>query len=185
MSEQDKRKWNQKYSAMIEQGQSPSVNPRLMEWTPSLTGGICLDLACGLGGNSLYLAEKGYQVSAVDISEIAIHYLNHAAKQQQLDVVGKVIDLDEFKLPNDCYDLIVITFFLDRRLFTEIKRAVKPGGLVFMETYYNSPLNTKPSVSKEYKLASQELIDQFSDWNLIHFAEDEERGLQSILAHKP
>lgn len=186
MSEQDKAKWNQKYAAMIEQGQPPSVNSRLIEWSSFFTGGTCLDLACGLGANSLYLAQIGFQVTPMDISEVAIHYLNHEANRHSLDIQGKVADLDEITLPPDCYDLIIITFFLDRRLFTEVKKAVKQGGLVFIETFYQSPLkNTKPSISKDYKLVSGELSTQFADWSLIHFAENEELGVQSILARKP
>lgn len=185
MSEQDKMKWNEKYAALIEQGHTPTVNQRLKEWSSFLIGGTCLDLACGLGGNSLYLAEKGYQVTAMDISEVAIHYLNHEAKQRQFNIVGAVVDFDKFQLPEDHYDLLIITYFLDRHLFTNIKKAVKSGGLVFMETFFHSPLNTKPSVSMHYKLASQELKEQFSDWSLIRFNEDEELGIQSILTRKP
>lgn len=185
MSGQDKAKWNQKYSALIEQGPIPAVNPRLREWSSFLTGGSCLDLACGLGGNSLYLAEKGYQVTAMDISEVAIHYLNDQVNQGKFNIMGKVVDLDELKLPYNRYDLIILTYFLDRRLFPEIKKAVKPGGLVFMETFYQSPLNIKNSISKDYKLASQELKEQLSDWSLIRFREVEELGIQSILARKP
>ncbi|WP_160723125.1 methyltransferase domain-containing protein [Bacillus sp. USDA818B3_A] len=86
-------KWNTKHSERIKQLKEPVANPRLVRLSPYLKGGIALDLACGLGGNSLFLAHKNYQVLALDISDVAIGYLKEQAAKNTLPIDAKITDL--------------------------------------------------------------------------------------------
>ena len=64
-----KMKWNHKYQTLLNEQKKPDPNKRLQSLTPYLNGGVALDIACGLGGNSLLLAQNHYRVHAIDISD--------------------------------------------------------------------------------------------------------------------
>jgi len=101
---------------------------------PLLHGGMALDLACGTGRNALYLAERGYQVSAVDWSSVALGILEARAKGQAIPVsfVKEIgdrkrsarpgidllqADLEKLALPTNCFRLILCIRYLQRSLF--------------------------------------------------------------------
>ena len=69
-------KWNIKHLDRINQLKEPEPNPRLKNLLAYFKeGGTALDIACGLGGNSMFLAQSDYQVEAMDISDVAINYI--------------------------------------------------------------------------------------------------------------
>jgi 2-polyprenyl-3-methyl-5-hydroxy-6-metoxy-1,4-benzoquinol methylase len=89
-----KTKWNEKYSERLIHLETPVPNERLTELSSYLGGEMALDLACGLGGNSLFLAQLNYQVRAMDISDVAIKYLQGLAKEKGLAITAVAADLD-------------------------------------------------------------------------------------------
>src|SRR4051794_3392305 len=91
-----KSKWNGKHKERIDNLKELIPNERLKNLVSYLEGGSALDLACGLGGNSLLLAKLGYQVQAMDISDVAISYLQEQALQQQLTIYPCLADLTEW-----------------------------------------------------------------------------------------
>jgi tellurite methyltransferase len=176
-------KWNSKYIDRILEEKNPIPNQRLKMLAAYLKGGTALDLACGLGGNSLFLAERNYQVQAIDISDVAISYLQKQAAQHHLNIEAQVRDLTDLKqlsLPEGSFDVVVITYYLDRSVFPFIKHILKEGGYFFMETFYQSPLKDNLDVSNQYKLESRELLREFADWHIIHFEENDQEGWQTI-----
>lgn len=182
MAEADRIKWNEKYTQKLQEG-IPSANETLRRVvSPYLKGGSCLDLACGLGSNSFYLAEQGYDVTAVDISDAALDFVRLKAREQGLSVLTLQQDLDQIQLQEEAYDLIIVTYFLDRKLFPSLKQAVKKEGLLFMETFYLEDL-AHPEMNPAFKLKTDELRIEFSDWTILHW--NQEKGIQSLLARKP
>ena len=174
-------KWNTKHKERIYQLQEPAPNPRLVNLSAYLNGGTALDLACGLGGNSLFLARMNYQVEAIDISDVATHYIAEQAAKQKLEIHPQVADLTELKnWPNSPYNLIVISYYLDRSLFPVVKSLLKKEGFLFIETFYQSPQNENQGVSNQYKLEPQELLAEFGEWNVLFFEENEQEGRQTI-----
>lgn len=184
MAEADRIKWNEKYRQKLQEGLStPPPNETLLGIASAyLTGGGCLDLACGLGGNSLYLAEHGYQVTAVDVSDVALDFIQAKAKEHGLSILTKQQDLDQIQLPKEAYDLVIVTYFLDRRLFPSLKQAVKKEGLLFMETFYQED-HAHPEMNPAFKLKTDELQAEFADWSILYWKQ--EKGIQSILSRKP
>ncbi|GHH98968.1 class I SAM-dependent methyltransferase [Neobacillus kokaensis] len=71
----DKTKWNAKYKERLNEPEEPKPNSRLKSLTTYFSGGTALDIACGLGGNSILLAEHNYLVQAIDISDVAIKFV--------------------------------------------------------------------------------------------------------------
>src|SRR5580658_7228701 len=91
--------------------------------------GIALDLAAGLGRHALWLADKGWRVNAVDISEVAIGKLSQAAGQLNLKINLFTMDAAEYEFRPAQFDVIVLFYHLDRSLFPKIVSALNPGGL--------------------------------------------------------
>ncbi|WP_223590680.1 methyltransferase domain-containing protein [Neobacillus bataviensis] len=180
-------KWNSKHKERIEQLKGPAPNPRLKNMSPYLSGGTALDMACGLGGNSFFLAQMNYCVAAMDISDVAINYIQDYSVKNNLKLQSQVTDLtnlNNLNWPNSPYDLIVISYYLDRSLFPIVKNLIREGGYFFMETFYQSPLDENQGVSNQYKLKSKELLAEFGDWKVVFFEENEKEGRQTIFCKK-
>jgi tellurite methyltransferase len=174
-------KWNTKYIERIKQVSEPPVNPKLQQLTNYFSGGKALDIACGLGGNSVFLAQNNYQVTAIDISDVAINFLNQYALKNNLPIDARVGDLAKRALLDQNYDLVVMTYYLDRSLFPAIKDFLKTGGYFFMETYSQ---HQKNGISEHYKLRTNELLDEFAHWDILYFEENELEGRQTIFCRK-
>jgi SAM-dependent methyltransferase len=93
-------------------------------------GGAALDLACGLGRHALWLATRNWRVSGVDLSEVAIRKLSHAALNLDISLDLFVGDASEYKFASAQFDLIVLFYHADRNLFPKVISALKPGGLL-------------------------------------------------------
>lgn len=182
-----REKWDKKHHERLNQIEEPAPNKRLEKLTSNLQGGKALDIACGLGGNSLYLAQLDYDVLAVDLSEVAINYVGEQAVNRRLRINAINGDLTDFKslpIKVGSFDLVVKTYYLDRSLFPTVKELVKRNGLFFMETYYHSPRAEEERVSSQYKLDSNELLAEFMGWKVLYFEENEQEGRQTILCQK-
>ena len=100
------------------------VNPSLPK------PGVALDLAGGLGRHALWLASRSWQVTVVEISDVAIGKLSQAALELNVNVDLFAGDAAEYELEPAQFDLIVLFYHLDRSLFPRIVSALKPGGLL-------------------------------------------------------
>ena len=131
---EDGRRWNERYAA------SPTPSPRAPEavdhW-PELASllpasGRCVDIASGTGAVSLWLAQRGMDVTALDVSDVAIGRLEAAAHSSGLSdrIDARTVDLDE-GLPADLedLDLVVCQRFRDRALYGPMVDRLSAGGL--------------------------------------------------------
>jgi 2-polyprenyl-3-methyl-5-hydroxy-6-metoxy-1,4-benzoquinol methylase len=133
--------------------------------------GTALDLACGLGANALLLAEWGLDVQAWDISSVAIEKLKIQAREKGLEVTAKQVAIQKNVLPENSFDVIVITRFLDRSLSREIIAALKSGGLLFYQTYTLQKITDSPPHNPDFLLAENELLSLFSPLKVIFYQE--------------
>ncbi len=163
------------------------ANKRLQLMSDYLKGGTAIDIASGLGGNSIFLAENGYKVTAIDISEVAINFVKEQAAGRKLNIKAKTADLTSERSDffSQEYDLSILTYYLDRSLFQVMKEVVKEGGYLFFETYYQNAATESQHVSNRYKLFSNELLKEFSKWRVLYFEENEQEGRQTIFCQKP
>jgi tellurite methyltransferase len=182
-----KMKWNHKYHILLSEQNRLEPNRRLKNLAPYLNGGVALDIACGLGGNSLFLAQNHYQVHAIDISDVAIDSLKdseYANKQQIIPLQFNLEEWDKLSFKEGYLDLIVMTYYLNRSIFAYIKSVIKDDGYFFMETFYMSSLHDNQHVSDRYKLHSKELLTEFCDWKILFYEENEYEGRQTIFCQK-
>lgn len=138
-------------------------------------GGKVLDLAAGLGRHTLYLTERNWQATAVDISSVAIDKLKAANTQ----VEAYAMDIADYELPEEEYDLVILYYHFDRALFPKIFRSLKKGGLFICKL----AVSYKPSVEP---LQKGELLSLVKDFETISHDERpvKERGVVEYLGWK-
>jgi tellurite methyltransferase len=163
VSVQDAVKWNQRYQTRDRNG-APSPRAFLVEHADVLPRqGRALDVAMGLGGNAAFLLARGLHVIGLDISEVAVR----AAKARWPGLQAAVVDLSHFTLPAATFDVIVNFYFLDRRLWPMYRRALKPGGVLIIETLTHEMLTVRPDIDPIYLLKPGELCAAFEDWRVV------------------
>ena len=133
------------------------------------TKGRALDLACGLGKNTLFLAKHGLDVDAIDGSVEALNRLQAFAQACELDEKIRLhqVDLDDYTLPESAYDLVLVVRYLNRDLLPGIASALKPGGMLIYKTFNRNILKQRPGFNPAYTIETRELIDVFSMLEVI------------------
>ena len=185
MSFKDKEKWDTKYD-----GDSYITGKEPCEWLKShaefLTqGGKALDIAAGEGRNSVFAASLGYEVVSMDISEIALKKAQRLANEKNVTITTLSTDLDNSSLPENEYDLVLCFNFLERKLFQEIRKTLKSGGILFYETFSVDYLKYS-SFKKEWVLEHNELLKAFNDLRILRYQEvdEEPKAFASLIAQK-
>jgi len=166
------KKWNTIYQdAKIGDLASPLV---LSENAFLLAGGgTAFDVASGLGGSAIYLAQHGFTVTAWDISDVAMQKLAAYARHHRLAIQTETHDMSLDKpLPNS-FDVIVGCHYLDRALMPMLMHALKPGGLIFYQTFLQETTDKSRGPSDmNYRLANNELLALFNGLRIIVYREN-------------
>ena len=168
------------------------VDPWLLAIAPLLpTAGRALDLACGRGRNSLFLAERGLSVTALDISAEALAQLRAEADSRHLAIETRRVDLEaDPQLPAAAFDLVIQLFFLQRSLFPQLLGAVRPGGIAVVRTLSSAgPFPGGPN-NPDFVLHPRELLEVFAGWEILRHEEGVEPSrkggsLAGIVARRP
>lgn len=116
----------------------------LAEHAGELQPGRALDLGCGSGGNAVWLAERGWQVTAVDFSAVAIEKAKLRAADRRVEVEFVVSEITEYQ-PDGQYDLIT-SFYIQlwprqrAQMLSAAVEALNPGGrMLFVSHDQSSP----------------------------------------------
>ena len=162
-------KWNERYRAGEQLFDTPS--PLVTRFVADLAPGVALDLACGPGRNALFLAERGWRVTAVDGSPIAIAKL----RERDVQIDARVVDLErgEFQIQPDSYDLICDCLYLQRDLFPQMKIGIRTGGMAIVTVLL-------AGVGTPTRVSPGELRAYFADWNVLHYREQEVAELVAV-----
>jgi SAM-dependent methyltransferase len=160
-----------------------SAPPLLVETASSLPPGRALDLACGTGRNALWLAQHGWNVTAVDGSPTAIEILRQRAAG--LPIETQIADLEDstFTIEPASYDLIAICYYLERKLFEPAKRALAPGGILIAIA-----LLAELGKDNSFRVEPGELPRTFDGWEILHHREGRDawqHNVAEIVARKP
>ena len=166
MSNEIASKWNSRYAYSGKPLPPPAqVLSRGERWLPKGDSLRALDLACGRAANAHFLAARGFDVSAWDISETVIAEIS-ARKPKVLAEIA-VRDIVAQPPVANSFDVIVVTRFLSRDTCSAIQAALKPGGVLFYQTFTHGLSN------KEYLLADNELLSLFEGLHLLEYHEPE------------
>jgi 2-polyprenyl-3-methyl-5-hydroxy-6-metoxy-1,4-benzoquinol methylase len=182
----DKERWDNKYDTdTFLSGKTPI--PFLKDHLSLLPKGKVLDLAMGEGRNGVFLATQGYQVTGLDISEIGLQKAQQLAKELGTQINTEVVDLETYQLPANTYDVIVCTYYLQRDLFPQMIQALKPGGVVVVETYTLDHLKYQSNFPRQFLLGRNELLQHFTEFTLLRYqlVDNGQAAYASLLAKKP
>ncbi len=156
-------------------GEPVKMVERLAELIPA---GSVLDIGAGDGRNALYLAEKGFAVTAIDLSEAGIAKLQRTAHERGLHVVTEVADAATYTIKTD-YDAFVVVLLFQflaeedsLRLMKEMKEHTKTGGINVVHVFTTSGDRERldreedPGSSCFYP-ADDWLKKIYSDWEIV------------------
>jgi SAM-dependent methyltransferase len=187
----DQRRWDRRYRRQgFALGEEP--NPFLRKHIHLFPKGRALDLAAGEGRNAVFLARHGFDVDAVDISEVGLKKAKRFARDLGAQIHTIRADLDDYLIEKKEYDLICDFYFLDRRLIPRIKRGLKKGGRIISETYLidHRDLAVQGPKHARYYLKHNELLRQFNDFRILFYREGifreggRKKAIASLIAEK-
>ncbi len=181
----DKDRWNKKYDTEIFLfGEKPI--PFLAQNIHLLPKGKALDIAMGEGRNGVYLATQGFEVTGLDISEKGLEKAHQLAAKNNVTIKTQVVDLETFALEPNSYDVILCTYYMQRDLYKKFKAALKPGGMIVVETY-NIDYLKYARFNRKWALETNELLDTFKGLRVLRYQDydDGKEAYSSIIAQKP
>jgi tellurite methyltransferase len=183
--------WNKRYRLRERPAEDldAAPTPLVVATATKLSPGKALDLACGAGRNALWLAEQGWEVTAVDGAIAAIETLRTRAKERGLNINAVVADLekDEFEIEPSRWDLVAMCYYLQRDLFEPAKRGVAPGGILISIVHVNEP----GEEGGPHRLLPGQLEQYFAGWEILHRREGKtndsahHRAVAEIVARLP
>jgi len=172
----------------------------------TISGQTVLDLGCGEGRYSLFMAQKGCDTLAVDRSSAGIEKLKKMAKTHRLPISAKVIDIENFIFEENKFDIIVAATVLDhlsdelrQKTIKGIKKALKAEGTLYVNVFtvsdpghtlrqnapseMNSENISDTAECMEYYFDSNELKSLFCDFNILYYYEAIEPDLSHGRPH--
>lgn len=156
---------------------SNPVHSEVLEAMESLSPGKALDLGCGQGRNALFLAQHGFEVTAVDQNELALEILQSIVEQEDLEMTVGLYDINSANLKQS-YDLIVSTvvlMFLQADRIPEIIRNMQdqtnPGGYNLIVCAMDTE-DYPCQVPFSFTFKEGELADYYKDWELVKYNEN-------------
>jgi tellurite methyltransferase len=137
---------------------------------------FALDIACGAGRDSVYLASNGWKVTSIDYSGTALEKLAELAKRNNHDVSSRLIDLekelnlskslDDGAVSRSAFGAVVVVRYLHRPLLKQLKDLIDQQGFIVYQTFmkgcekFGSPKNPR------FLLEEGELAKYFSDFDI-------------------
>ena len=156
---------------------SNPFHSEVLEAMESLSPGKALDLGCGQGRNALFLAQHGFEVTAVDQNELALEILQSIVEQEDLEMTVGLYDINSANLKQS-YDLIVSTVVLmflqaDRipAIIRNMQDQTNPGGYNLIVCAMDTE-DYPCQVPFSFTFKEGELADYYKDWELVKYNEN-------------
>jgi 2-polyprenyl-3-methyl-5-hydroxy-6-metoxy-1,4-benzoquinol methylase len=185
----DRDRWNNKYLASASSAAQEAPDEFLTRAFSQYVvpvfprGGSVLDLAGGAGPNAIWLAKQGWEVTLMDISDVGIERARQRAGPLGSHIHFVVDDLTHFQASQIRFDLVIVFFFLERHIFAEIVKSLRPGGFLIYKTLINKILLDKTRMTRNleegkramnpaYLLKPGELPGLVEGLTVLHYRED-------------
>lgn len=169
-----RQRWDHRFLDATTPGSAAAVLGQNLHLLPET--GTALELACGLGANSLLLARHGLSVEAWDYSAVALARLQAFSRRESVNLSTRLVDLERPLAWSRRYQVIVVAHYLQRALCPQIVAALEPGGLVFYQTFTRSKRAGIGPDNASYLLATNELLQLFAGLELVYYREDGRNG---------
>ncbi len=178
----------------------------LLEALPLIPSGRALDVAAGAGANAVFLAENGWQVTAVDFSPAALDLAARLAEDRGVPCVREgnfetidrptssaagvtlvCADLEKTRLPVAVFDFVLCLRYLERSLFPQLVRTLRRCGVLLYETFTLEQLRfLEGPHNPEHLLRPGELREAFPSLEILFCRElAAAKGIASLVARKP
>lgn len=184
----DAAAWDAKYSAKdLVYGAPP--NETLVEFATALPRGHALDLASGEGRNALWLATRGWQVTAVDFSAVGLTKAHRIAEKSPRSVRERLtwVHADVTKvIPKPEYDLILVLYLhlpreQRRGVIDNALRGLKPDGILMILGHHSSNITDGVGGPQDPEIlyTPEELASDIGDRGVVHLCETRLRATDS------
>lgn len=163
--------------------------PLVQRFLSGVHPGTALDLAAGTGRNAIWLAQRGWTVTAVDGAVTATHLLQECSARLGVSLRTIVADLQggEYAIEPASWDAILICYYLQRNLLEPAKLGVRPGGTIVV-VVHTTEGQERPT---ETRTRPGELAEYFNNWDILHQYEgkpddpEHRRSVAEIVARRP
>jgi SAM-dependent methyltransferase len=131
--------------------------------------------SAALSGYAIFesLAQKGYKVTGVDISSVAVKKAYSLAQEFGVKIKGVVASLPDYKIPPQSFDAIICFYYVDRSLVEKIRSWLRPGGILIYEAHtIREKQNRKGDrLDEDDYLKEQELLKLFPGMRVLKYEE--------------
>jgi SAM-dependent methyltransferase len=182
--------WEERYRSRARSREDFAAEPLALvaQTAQHRKAGRALDLACGTGRNAIWLAQQGWEVTAVDGAPSALESLSRRAAECGVRVNTLIADLEKGQLciEPESWDLICCCYYLQRDLFESAKRGLAPGGVIIVVVH----LAEGEEPATNHRLLAGQLAEYFSDLEILHSFEGRpndpfhRRAVAEIVARK-
>ncbi len=163
-------KWNRRHREAGDEGRPAQVLLRNLHLLPE--SGKALDLACGRGANALLLAEQGLETHAWDFSPVALERLDAAAAARGVSLQTQVRDVVAHPPEPGSFDVILVSFFLEREIVPRLIAALRPGGKIYYQTFTREVYMDRGPSTPAWRLEKNELLRLFRELDVHYYRED-------------
>ena len=185
MPTNDRRRWNRRF---LKDGWTTEPSGFLVSLDAVLPHrGRALDVAGGPGPNALWLAERGLDITLLDISDVALDMARRAAEDRRLAVSLIQIDLEVEPIPDGPWNLVVCFNYLHRPLLSTLALVLAPEGLLALELATQRNLERHAAPPREFLLEDEEVVTLIPNLEILQHDEGwwEDRHVAHVLAKRP
>lgn len=153
----DRNDWEERYASGDYAPRSyPSrLLTEYVDWAPD---GRAVEVAAGTGRNALFLAERGYDVDAIDVAEAAIEQGRRNAEERSVDVNWIQANAGDHAFPREAYALAVVSFYHDPGLVSRLADALEPGGVLVYEHHVRTAEDVERGPGDDHRYRPNELL---------------------------
>jgi len=160
-------RWNQILTSS-KPGFNTAPNAFLVEMIKGVKPGRSLDVGMGQGRNTIYLAQQGWESVGFDPAERAVAAAEQQAKALGVKIKTHVARAEDFDWGTSQWDLIVLSYVGGREYVEQVRRALKPGGMVVLEAFHRDATKTRP-IGGAVVFDSNELLKLFGDLRIVRY----------------
>jgi cyclopropane fatty-acyl-phospholipid synthase-like methyltransferase len=136
-------------------------------------GSKVLDIAMGEGRHAVFLAKKGYKVTGIDISSIAVKKAKKLAGEFGTRIETIVASLNDYEFPLESFDAIICFYYLDREFNKKMMKWLKKGGILIFESFTTKQRKVRgfEHQNTKYLLKEGELLNLFPGNRILKYEE--------------
>jgi tellurite methyltransferase len=175
----ERERWNARYSARGDRALA-APNAFLRAHLAMLPRGDVLELAMGEGHNAIFLAQHGFSVTGIDISDVAVEQALRLAHIAGVTIEAWQRDLSTLTLPATTYDVVACFHYLQRDILPQIIDTLRIGGMVIYETFSREQASYGHPSNPAYLLQPNELLKAFQGLRIRVYRDVVVEGPQAV-----